>query len=299
MFLKCATKHFPSIASEQTQMFGGFFGGGGDPFDDPFFGGSGRRGGGRGQQQLGPFGGMDSMMGSMMQMQQQMMQGMGGMGHGFGDDGMMQQQQSFGGMGGMGGGSSFSSSSFYSSSSSSNGGEPVVIQRSSSHVRGPDGLTESKQTYRDSRSGGSAGMRLARGIGDRRRIVQQERGRDGAIKEETRHENIDEDDRPTFDQVWRDRAARSGFRGANGSAMLRAGNSTSSGRRYLSDRSGRGMDMPRIQGRRGGLRRSREDEGYVDDDDFYDDAGPYEAPAPARRSQQQRPRRSAVIEEID
>ena len=241
-------------------------------------------------------------------MQQQMMQalrlggaerGFGDSGRGFGSDSLT---SSMGGMGGMGGGSSYSSMSFYSSSSS-NGGEPVVIQRSSSHVVGPGGISESKQTYRDSRDGGSAGMRLARGIGDRRRIVQQERGSDGVIKEETRHVNVEEADRATFDEVWRDRARRSGFRGSGGSALLRAGNSTSSGQRYLDghsgrrvqsirDRLGRGSDGGRY-GRRSARRAYEDDEMYGNDDAheagaYDDDEDPYDTMPPAREPRTQR-----------
>lgn len=101
--------------------------------------------------------------------------------------------------------STMSSTSYYSSSST-NGGKPVVVERSSHHTRhGPSGITESREMFRDSRTG-EDGMRLTRGIGDQRRIMSQRRNMNGEIEKEERTENIPEDKRATFDEIWQNKA---------------------------------------------------------------------------------------------
>eukprot|EP00892_Ulva_mutabilis_P001124 jgi/Ulvmu1/11011/UM007_0191.1 len=120
---------------------------------------------------------------------------------------------SFGGLGGLGGlmgmtpPSGSSNSYSYSSFTSSGGPGGVTYQETKTHRMGPGGVSESQHTVRDGRTGEEK-MRLSRGLGDRKRTLEQARRHGREVHRDVRLEGFQRpEDAEHFDTEWQRAAA--------------------------------------------------------------------------------------------
>jgi len=101
--------------------------------------------------------------------------------------------------------------SFTSISYGSGGGaQPHVYQSSSSTKLGPNGVRETRQTEKDSRSGVQK-IQIGHHIGERGHIIGKSKNvRTGDQEETQEYVNIDEEQAPEFNQEWMQKAGSSG-----------------------------------------------------------------------------------------
>jgi len=149
------------------------------------------------------------------------------------------------------GGRSFSSysSSFVSMTNGFNG-RPHVYEATSSSYVAPDGVRETKQSVRDSRTG-RAEMAVGHHIRERSHVVKKSRNVEtGQIDHEEDFVNVEEDQVHDFERDWRTGMSRGGIHaltGSSGRGMYQALGSSSPGhgRRYR-DSSPGGVEITEV-----------------------------------------------------
>jgi len=94
---------------------------------------------------------------------------------------------------------SYSSSTVYSSGS--NGRPAVVVEKTRSSRIGPNGVAESQESLRDSRSGVER-LTIERKLNDKARKLTKQRNHEGIIETTESLENLDEDEASLFDDEW-------------------------------------------------------------------------------------------------
>ena len=110
--------------------------------------------------------------------------------------------------------SQFYSQSTVMSYSNTGDGQPRVYQATSSTRQAPGGVRETKKAVRDSETGVEK-MSMGRHIGERGHVMERSRNtHTGDLDENQEFLNMDDTEKPTFDQEWRDKTRHYPSRGA-------------------------------------------------------------------------------------